>query len=198
MRMLLIAVLAASAIVSLRSAELTTRERSRLVAHLEMTGSWLTDEVSTLSQEQLVFRPTSAAWSIMEVLEHLIVVGPIYWNDLQKALQGRPSQRLLTTGDADILWYGIDRTRRETAIPSERPPGRLRDIRTALEEDPYTARAAARLRTNDERRSPEPCRGQAAVRCLPVGAAHLDARTAACPSDPGNQGPSELPGEVGL
>jgi hypothetical protein len=133
MRMLLVAVLAVSATVSLRSAELTSRERSRLVAHLEMTGSWLTDEVSNLSQEQLVFRPTSAAWSIMEVLEHLIVVGPIYWNDLQQALQGRPSKRLLTTGDADILWYGIDRTRRETAIPSERPPGRLRDIRTALE-----------------------------------------------------------------
>jgi uncharacterized damage-inducible protein DinB len=133
MRMLLIAVLAVSATVSLRSTGLTPLERSRLVAHLEMTGSWLIDEVSNLSPEQLAFRPSSAAWSIMEVLEHLIVVGPIYWNDLQQALQGRPSKRLLTAGDADILWYGIDRTRRETAIPSEKPPGRLRDIRTALE-----------------------------------------------------------------
>ena len=133
MRILLIAVLAVSATVSLRSEGLTPRERSRLVAHLEMTGSWLIDEVSNLSQEQLVFRPSSTAWSTMEVLEHLIVVGPIYWTDLQQALQGRPSKRLLTTGDADILWYGIDRTRREIAIPSEKPPGRLRDIRTGLE-----------------------------------------------------------------
>ena len=133
MRMLLIAVLAVCPTVSLRSAGLTPLERSHLVAHLEMTGSWLTDEVSNLSQEQLAFRPSSAVWSIMEVLEHLIVVGPIYWNDLQHALQGRPSKRLLTTGDADILWYGIDRTRREIAIPSEKPPGRLRDIRTGLE-----------------------------------------------------------------
>jgi uncharacterized damage-inducible protein DinB len=133
MRMLLIAVLAVSATVSLRSAELTPLERSHLVAHMEMTGSWLIGEVSNLSQEQLAFRPSSAVWSIMEVLEHLIVVGPIYWTDLQQALQGQPIKRLTTTGDADILWYGIDRTRRETAIPSERPPGRLRDIRTALE-----------------------------------------------------------------
>jgi DinB superfamily len=133
MRMLLIAVLAVSATVSLRSAGLTPLERSHLVAHLEMTGSWLIDEVSDLSQEQLAFRPSSAAWSIMEVLEHLIVVGPIYWSDLQQAVRGRPSKRLLTTGDADILWYGIDRTRREIAIPSEKPPGRLRDVRTALE-----------------------------------------------------------------
>ena len=133
MRMLLVAVLAVSATVPFPSPGLTPLERSRLVAHLEMTGSWLIDEVSSLSPEQLDFRPTSAAWSIMEVLEHIIVVGPIYWNDLQQALQGRPSKRLPTTGDADILWYGIDRTRRETAIPSEKPPGRLRDIRTALE-----------------------------------------------------------------
>ena len=133
MRMLLIALLAVSATVSPRAAGLTPLERSRLVAHLEMTGSWLIDEVSDLSQEQLVFRPSSAVWSVMEVLEHLVVVGPIYWNDLQHALQGRPSKRILTAGDAEILWYGIDRTRRETAIPSERPPGRLRDIRTALE-----------------------------------------------------------------
>jgi uncharacterized damage-inducible protein DinB len=132
MRTLLIAALAVSATVSLRSAELTPVERSHLVAHLEMTRSWLIDEVSSLSQEQLAFRASSGVWSIMEVLEHLVVVGPIYWNDLQQAVKGRPGKRLLTTGDADILWYGIDRTRRETAIPSEKPPGRLRDIRTAL------------------------------------------------------------------
>jgi hypothetical protein len=130
---LLIATLTVGAIVSVHSVELTPMERSHLVAHLEMTGSWLVDEVSNLSQEQLTFRPSSAVWSIMEVVEHLIVVGPIYWNDLQKALQGRPGKRILTSRDEDILWYGIDRTRREVAIPSERPPGRLRDISSALQ-----------------------------------------------------------------
>ena len=35
--------------------------------------------------------------------------------------------------DADVLWYGIDRTRREQAIPGERPTGQLRDRRVALD-----------------------------------------------------------------
>jgi hypothetical protein len=127
-----VAVLALSTIASLRSAEMTPTERSHLVAHLEMTGSWLVDEVSNLSQKQLDFRPSASAWNIMEVLEHLVVVGPIYWNDLQKSLKGPAAKRLLTSEDADILWYGIDRTRRETAIPSERPPGKLRDLQEGL------------------------------------------------------------------
>ena len=131
--LLLVAAMSAGAIVSVRSAELSPLERSRLLAHLEMTGSWLIDEVSDLSQEQLDFRPSSDAWSVMEVLEHLVVVGPIYWNDLQKALQGRPGKPLRASQDADTLWYGIDRTRRELAIPSERPPGRLHDLKTALQ-----------------------------------------------------------------
>ena len=133
MRMpLFVATLTVGAIVSAQSAELTPTERSHLVAHLEMTGSWLVDEVSNLSTEQLAFRPSPEVWNIMEVVEHLVVVGPIYWNDLQKALQGRPTKRILTSRDEDILWYGIDRTRREVAIPSERPPGALRDLSSAL------------------------------------------------------------------
>jgi hypothetical protein len=127
-----VAVLALSTIASLRSAEMTPSERSHLVAHLEMTGSWLVDEVSNLSQKQLDFRPSASAWNIMEVLEHLVVVGPIYWSDLQKSLKGPAAKRLLTSEDADILWYGIDRTRRETAIPAERPPGKLRDLQEGL------------------------------------------------------------------
>ena len=129
---LLIATLIVGAVVPVHPVELTPMERSHLIAHLEMTGSWLVDEVDNLSQEQLTFRPAPEVWSIMEVIEHLVVVGPIYWNDLQKALQGRPTKRVLTSRDEDILWYGIDRTRREVAIPSERSPGNVRDISTAM------------------------------------------------------------------
>jgi uncharacterized damage-inducible protein DinB len=114
------------------SPEITSLERQRLVAHLEMTSSWLTEEVTGLSQAQLDFRPASGSWSIMEVLEHLVVVGPIYWNDLQKAVKGRPIEGNLQSSDANILWYGIDRTNREAAIPTERAPGKLRDLQTGL------------------------------------------------------------------
>src|SRR5688572_18194576 len=66
-------------------AQITDLERQRLIAHLEMTGSWLEDEVSALSTGQVNFRPSPNAWTILEVLDHLVVVGEIYWQDLQGA-----------------------------------------------------------------------------------------------------------------
>jgi hypothetical protein len=113
------------------AAPLTEQERRRLAAHLEMTASWLRDEVSGLSPAQLAFRRAPEAWTILEVIDHLLVVGPIYWQDLQNALKN-PSARTTTASDADILWYGIDRTNRETALPSEVPKG-LRDLRNGLD-----------------------------------------------------------------
>lgn len=111
---------------------LSELERQRLVAHLDMTERWLTDEVSGLSPAQLSFRPAPGTWTILENLEHLVIVGPIYWQDLQKALKTPPRQAS-READADMLWYGIDRTRRGTAIPGEQPTGQLRDVRAGLE-----------------------------------------------------------------
>ena len=113
------------------AAPLTERERQRLIAHLDMTASWLTDEVSGLSADQLAFRHAPGAWTILEVIDHLLVVGPIYWQDLQSALKS-PGGRKSPATDADILWYGIDRTNREKAIPSEVPKG-LRDLQSGLD-----------------------------------------------------------------
>lgn len=110
---------------------LTEQDRQRLISHLEMTASWLNDEVSRLSPAQLTFRPAPAAWTILEVIDHLVVVGPIYWQDLQTAMKG-PAGRKTTMSDDDILWYGIDRTNREKAIPSEVPRG-LKDLRAGLD-----------------------------------------------------------------
>jgi hypothetical protein len=114
------------------AAQLGDTDRRRLLAHMEMTAGWLADEVSGLSDAQAHFRPAPDRWSIAEVLEHLVLVGDIYWKDLQTAL-GQAPARASSMTDADVLWYGIDRTRPEQAIPSERPPGKLRDLRTALD-----------------------------------------------------------------
>jgi hypothetical protein len=113
-------------------AQMTDLERERLVAHLEMTASWLEDEVSHLSQAQVEFRRAPGTWSILEVLEHLVVVGPIYWNDLQQGVQSPPITENLASGDAVILWYGINRSNREPAVPSETPRGQLRDVTAGL------------------------------------------------------------------
>jgi len=115
------------------AAPMTPLERQRLVAHLEMTGSWLMDEVAGLSPDQLGFRPAPKAWNILEVVEHLVIAGPIYWQDLQRAMQTPAGRRKSTGSDAAVLWYGIDRTRRSSAIPAEDSKGKLRDLRAGLD-----------------------------------------------------------------
>jgi hypothetical protein len=126
----LIVILMSQLVVGASAAPLTELERQRLVAHLEMTSGWLADEVAGLSPAQLSFRLAPDAWTILEVVDHLVVVGPIYWRDLQNALKGPVGRKSFMT-DADILWYGIDRTYREKAIPTEIPKG-LNDLQTGL------------------------------------------------------------------
>ena len=115
------------------AAELSELERRRLAAHIEMTGAWLEEEVSGLSPAQLEFRRAPGTWSIAEVLAHITLVGPIYWNDLQAAIKAPPVARNLPSRDEDILWYGIDRTRPEKAIPSETPKGPVSTLSAALD-----------------------------------------------------------------
>ena len=110
---------------------ITDLERQRLVAHLEMTASWLEDEVRGLSTAQATFRPARNSWTILEVLDHLVVVGPIYWKDLQSA-KAVSTGRAGTMNDVDVLWYGIDRTNRETALATEEPSRKLQDVPSGL------------------------------------------------------------------
>ena len=112
--------------------QMTPIERQRVVAHLEMTSSWLADEIAGLSAAQLAFKPAPNAWSILEVLDHLVVVGPVYWKDLQAAVAAPPRPGASTNDDDDILWYGIDRGFREQAIPSEVPKGEVRSRDAAM------------------------------------------------------------------
>ena len=116
-----------------RAAPMTALERQHLVAHLEMTGSWLPDEVSGLSPAQLRFRPAPGAWNILQVVEHLIIADPIYWRQFHEAMKMDAGRSKPIGTDEGILWYGIDRTRREKAIPSEDAKGQLREVRPALD-----------------------------------------------------------------
>jgi hypothetical protein len=99
-------------------------ERQRLVSHLEMTESWLTTELDGLTSEQLSYKMSPDSWSIAEVVEHLSIAEPQYWNQLQASAKRPPSDRKPEATDADILWYGIDRTRRtktgEARVPHDK------------------------------------------------------------------------------
>ncbi len=111
------------------------RDRQRLLSHLDMTAAWLADEVAGLSAAQLAFHPAADEWSIAEVVEHLVLVSEIYWQNLQDALKTRlkpGSTEKSRMTDADVLWYGIDRAWRDPAIPTERPAGKLTDVGAAM------------------------------------------------------------------
>jgi hypothetical protein len=130
-RMLAAAFVAAAQAIPAAAPPITGLERQRLVAHMQMTASWLEDEVSGLSAAQAAFRASATSWTILEVLDHLVVVGPIYWIELQSAkpvVDGRAGMM----NDIDVLWYGIDRTFRETALKSEEPSRTLRDVPSGL------------------------------------------------------------------
>lgn len=130
---------------------MTDLERQRLLAHLEMTSSWLIDEVSVLTPAQLAFRRAPEEWSIAQVIDHLLVVSPIYWSDLQAAAKAAPQTGALRNSDADLLWYGIDRGFREKAIPTEVPKGQFKDLAGALAEyRQHHDRLAKYIRTTDD------------------------------------------------
>jgi len=117
---------------TLVGAPMTGSERQHLVAHLEMTESWLADEVSGLSPEQLSFRFAPGHWTILEVVEHLTLAEPEYWMWLRNDVKKPPSTLDPKMTDADMLWYGIDRTDRQKTSPSEVPTDKLTDVQQGL------------------------------------------------------------------
>jgi len=88
--------------------------------------------VSGLSPAQLNFRYAPGKWTILEVVEHLGIAEPMYWTGLQKSIKEAPAKPKQATSDADMLWYGIDRTSRQKTQASEEPAGKLRDVQEGL------------------------------------------------------------------
>lgn len=120
----------ALAVAAPAGAQLTDLERQRLIAHMEMTSAWLANELAGVSPAQAAFRP-AGTWSILDVLDHLVVVGPIYFKNLQDATS-TGAARAGMMNDVDVLWYGIDRTDREIALAAEDPAHKIADLAAGL------------------------------------------------------------------
>ena len=112
---------------------MTVGERQRLVAHLEMTEAWLDSEVNGLSDAQLKFQMTPESWSVEEVVMHLAIAEPQYWNDFKTSLAkpANPEFKPQST-DAGMLWYGIDRTQRTTTGDARVPRGQFPTMAASL------------------------------------------------------------------
>jgi hypothetical protein len=127
LRALLLATLIAVPATS-AAGPLTDGERQRLLAHLELTESWLASELAGLSPAQLAFRASPDSWSIRDVVEHLAIAEPQYWKQLEDSM-ARPVPASAYTPqatDAGILWYGIDRGNRQRTGEARVPDGRFK------------------------------------------------------------------------
>ena len=112
---------------------MTARDRQQLLAHFEMTEAWLVSEVEGLSDAQLRFRMTPESWTIMDVVEHLAIAEPQYWKNLTDSMaapvkEGYEPQ----ASDADIMWYGIDRTDRNKTGEARVPHGTYPSVKESL------------------------------------------------------------------
>jgi hypothetical protein len=117
----------------LDAAPMTKSDRDHLVSHLEMTQSWLRDEVRPLSARQLAFRSAPDRWTIAEVVQHLVIAEPSYWRLFQNGMKQPPQVLKQPASDADVLWYGIDRVRHDKTEPRKDAKGQRIDIEEALE-----------------------------------------------------------------
>jgi hypothetical protein len=97
-----------------------------------MTESWLDSEVLGLSDAQLKFKMTPESWSVEEVVMHLAIAEPQYWDQFKQSLVKpvQPDFKPQAT-DAAMLWYGIDRTQRTTTGEARVPRGQFKDMPSA-------------------------------------------------------------------
>ena len=107
-------------------------DRQRLLAHLEMTESWLVSELSGLSPAQLTYRMTPESWSITDVTEHLAIAEPQYWQRVNDSMKQPATTDKIEATDAGILWYGIDRTNRQKTGEARVPHGTFKSAAEAL------------------------------------------------------------------
>jgi hypothetical protein len=130
----LLALVLAASLPSASSAQgISAGDRQRLLAHLEMTESWLESELKGLSEAQLRFRMKPDSWSIIDVVEHLSIAEPQYWKQLTDSMKQPPKTEKLEATDAAILWYGIDRTNRTTTGEARVPTGKVSNVREPLD-----------------------------------------------------------------
>jgi hypothetical protein len=113
---------------------LTPLDRQHLLAHLAMTEGWLASELAGLMLAQQAYRPAPGTWHICDVVEHLAIAEPQYWKMVQDSMRQPPSATGISATDADILWYGIDRTRRDRTGEARQPTVKYRDVASALQD----------------------------------------------------------------
>jgi hypothetical protein len=120
--------------VALRAEAPTALDRQHLIAHFQMTESWMEDEVSHLSEQQAHFHASPDSWSAFQCLEHLNLSDPIYWETYKRSIAGPLAPDGSPSSDLTRLWYGIDRSAKEKAPDEKNPKSEAKTIAASLAE----------------------------------------------------------------
>lgn len=142
------------------AAPMTEGDRQQLIAHFEMTEAWLVSELEGLSKAQLEFRTSPDSWSITQVVEHLAIAEPQYWKNLQDSMAAPVKEGYQPQAtDAEILWYGIDRTHRDKTGAARVPHGTYPSVTESL----AAFRALRKTMLETARTSQDDFRGRALI-----------------------------------
>ena len=150
-RLITVAATAYFLTASIAAAPMTAGDRQRLLAHLDMTESWLVSELSGLSPAQLTYKTSPDAWSVAEVAEHLAIAEPQYWQQVQDSMKQPATTEKMEATDAAILWYGIDRTNRQKTGEARVPHGTSRQLATRSQPFASCARRCMSMRREPAR-----------------------------------------------
>ena len=99
-----------------------------------MTESWLVSEMAGSADAQFKFQMTPESWSITDVVEHLAIAEPQYWQRVHDSMKQPPTTEKLEATDAGIMWYGIDRTNRARTGEARVPQASYDDVGQSLAE----------------------------------------------------------------
>ena len=131
---------------------------------------------------------TPESWTIIDVVEHLAIAEPQYWQRVLDSMKQPATTEKLEATDAGILWYGIDRTNRDKTGEARVPNGQVTDVADSLA---AFRKLRATMTDYAKAHAGGPALAQAARRQhgrLSVVPDDLDALAAPHPADPRDQG----------
>ena len=109
-------------------------EKQQLLKHLAKTQNDLLSKIKNLSIKQARFKPEGKKWSVLEVIEHMVIVEDILRSNVSDLLaEPAPKELLSQAQPPDIVLKQIyNRNNRIQAAKKAQPKGRYKNLPEAI------------------------------------------------------------------
>jgi hypothetical protein len=108
-----------------------TPDTETLQTQIEQSAGLLIARLSGLSDETARSRPAQDRWSVLEIVEHILLVDARFRARIEEG-ERLSAPHSDPTHEAALLKFVIDRTQKREAPEASRPQGRLRSVQEAL------------------------------------------------------------------